>query len=134
MNNQPETTTPERLLELAVRVLQRTEENKLDWKETGGDAFFTRVGDYLFQIESEDGDGNHPYRIQVETPDFPHSEVLTSLSTGEELSVRLRPDWKDVVQNLYNEARKRGSSAERALNEMLDALADDPKKEDDIPF
>jgi hypothetical protein len=137
MSSRAGNTTPERILELAELVLQRSRVDDLQWKETVNDAYFTQVGSYYFQVESEDGDGNHPFKVQIETPAPVGTDILASLSTSEDPFGDFPPrgDWKILIEELYKEARKRGSSVEKALNEMRDVLTSDrPAGDDDVPF
>jgi hypothetical protein len=140
MSSQADPTTSQRLFQLGLLVLKRSKENRIEWKETGPAAYYTKVGDYIFQVESVDRDGNHPFKIQIETPGFNETEILTSLSTSEEPFVTPpRDDWQITIELLYEEARRRGSSIEKALDTMLtdlerDAPAADKPTDDDIPF
>jgi hypothetical protein len=137
MHSQADPPTSERLFQLAVRVLERSKENAIEWKEAGPAAYYTQVGDYIFQVESEDRDGNHPFKIQIEVPAFNDTEILTSLSTGEDRSVTSAAvSWKDTIEELFEEARRRGSSVEQALDKMLADLEPDkpPVADDDVPF
>jgi hypothetical protein len=65
-------------------------------------------------------------------PPVEFDEPVISLSTRFELP-ELPGNWQVVVQELFDEAHKRGSSTEQALNEMLAAM-DKPPADDDIPF
>lgn len=60
--------TAQRLYEIATALLARTHQDDITWKEETPTAFFVKLGNNYFQVESVDGDGNHPYKIQIEEP------------------------------------------------------------------
>jgi hypothetical protein len=125
-------------MELTEYLLKRSRRAEVAWKELNATAFYAKIADYYFQIESEDNDGNHPYRVQIEeSSPQGGTEVLTHLSTSDEPSDAyfLVTNWKSTIAELYVDARRRGSSIERALDEMLErAKGDAPLEEGDMPF
>jgi hypothetical protein len=134
MTDRSSPTPVERLFALATIVLEKTRSNELEWKEANPFAFYVKLGNYYLQVESEDQDERHPYNVHIE--DSNGIETMLTLSTREEPFGDHPPaNWQGVIETLYKEARSKGSSTERALDEML-AIVEKPTgtRDDDVPF
>ncbi len=130
-----QSSTSQRLFELAQAILAKSKAGELAWKEANPYAYFVRLGDYYLQVESIDHDDSHPYGVHIEDLE---SKPLAGLSTADEAFGSVGPaNWVNVIAELYGEARRSGSSVERALDEMLDLArkpAVIPPGDEDIPF
>jgi hypothetical protein len=131
------TDTPpisQRLLQLAEAVLAKSRAGNIAWSEASRYAYYVPIGNYFLQIQSEDGDDSHPFRVHIEDDE---ANVLATLSTRDEPFGEQTMDWVNILADLYTEARRKGSSVERALDEMLEVVKQtpsQPKPDEDIPF
>jgi hypothetical protein len=122
VNTAPDTS--HRLLELARAVLAKSRNNEITWSETATQAYFVPLGDYFLQVESVDRDGRHPFEVHLEDADF---NVMTRLKTSDTpFGPDEGTDWTSVIADLYEEARRKGSSVERALDELLELVKEPP--------
>jgi hypothetical protein len=121
-----------RIYELAVRLLEETRENRVQWQEFGGDTtFYTQLGNGLAVISSEDGDGRHPFRFEIRDIG---TNMLGSLSTIDDPFGDVAPaSWPDLLAELYAEASRRGRKVEQVLDTMFSAL-DESTADDEIEW
>jgi hypothetical protein len=129
----------ERLHELAKRLLiaSKSPNSTIEWHESDRNtAFHCSVGDATVVIASVDGDGRHPYSLEVLDSE---GALLDSLKSGtyHDENGEWNCDWNTDLETLYDRAHRRVKNIDAVLDSIMNALPDLPKSggfSDDPPF
>ena len=136
----PDEINPEEFnqaIELAEALLRESEAETIAWTEEAADEeaperYWTNIANKIIEIASRDGDGRHPFVLTIR--DSPNS-VLLRLDTSMMGPISGAPSgWQQILEQLYVEARSRGRTLNKALNEIIGELDRKESSRGDIPF
>jgi hypothetical protein len=120
----------QRLLDLAKRLIQATEDSKAHWTAQRATSFILALPSGAVTIRSNDGTA--PFWLTVYDDD---GNSIESLGTGY-VEGTLQPEpWNEPLARLYELARNRALNIDEVLDRLIaEAENPPPSADDDIPF
>lgn len=115
----------DQLWQLTNRLTKRTTSGKLSWHDAGETQYQARLQGGTVTVRSRDGDGQHPYIIDVLNPEGVLVDSADSMEPDDEEVSR----WGRDLEDLWQVAHRQAGGAQDVLNALLKETDDD-----DIPF
>ena len=118
----------EKQYKLADAIIEKTAEDKIEWKETFDEsAFEASLKEYTIKISMDvDFNSDVNYLISILNKDGKLIEVFSD----EDLDKNGKHDYYCALRDAYELIRRKTKGIEKALDDILDEL----KSDDEIPF
>ncbi len=108
-----------------LRLLERTKAAEIDWRisRRPNARYFMDLGNWRLRIESEDGNGEHPFLFSILSRENSWAEVesLRSVDLDRPLTEEER-ETNQVLRELWESARRNAVGVDTALVEINELL------------
>jgi hypothetical protein len=109
----------------AKRLIQLTEEGRINWEPTGDDGFAYVGSRASVVIRSQDKDQRHPFILSILDGDVEADSLKSGWDAESEYEEGPPLTWNDDLQNLYGSARRSAFKIDVLIASILEEVEKD---------